>query len=852
MSKSVLVLGIFAALTAAPFARAEEASPPDDGTWSTLTGPPGRSDLSAIYDPVRHRTLVFGGIVGTMGLHDLWELTREHGWRRLLPIDSDSPDPRPYGCGRGAIYDPVRDRLLLFGGKSDSYFPNDVWALSLSGTPTWSHLAVAGTPPSGRTDHATVYDPDLDAMIVVGGYRHGVVLGDVWKLSLAGVPTWSRLEAAGGPLPRYRHAAIYDPAGKRIIVFGGSDGTTSQGTWALTFSGAPTWSQIPTAGDPPTSRIRHAAIHDAARRRMIVFGGTDGTRRNDAWALSLDGTPTWSALDIPGPRPSRRSDAAAVYDSDHDALVLFGGYEEPTQYPSDAWELTFGMRPQWKRVAEPFGQPPSSPYSGTVVYDPPRDRLIQFGGWFDGLNNELHALELSGARTWSTIDAPGDGPPPISGASAIHDPIRDRLIFFGGYGPEPGYSNEAWSLSLSGLARWSHLAPEGPRPAARTFPSAIYDPIRDRMIVFGGVSSRTPDDVWALSMSDPPAWTRLATTGIGPTGRYRHFAAYDALRDRMLVFAGQRDTTSEYASPREIWALSLSGIPAWSEITPAISPFHSGASQATVYDPVRDRLVAFAPWGPLKGNDVWALDLSGDFTWRLMNPAGAPASFQQPAFYDPLRDRMIAYGNDGLESPCVLTWGSPMAPGVSCDPAVTWMPGNVARVAIRLSNTIAGQRAVQWSVDVDPPIRGLARRGVAIVPGSSAITVPVDVTMPALAEAKLVTLRVSAAYVGAAGNETRDRLTIDVDASSKLVLHPVWPNPTRGPVVVSFHLPAPGRARLEIFDIAGRRVATREMDLQAGRHEVPLEAGGRRAAGVHLVRLEFEGRTEEARFVLVK
>jgi hypothetical protein len=48
-----------------------------------------------------------------------------------------------------AIYDPVRDRMLVFGGCDASLAPlNDVWALSLAGTPVWTHLAPSGTPPT--------------------------------------------------------------------------------------------------------------------------------------------------------------------------------------------------------------------------------------------------------------------------------------------------------------------------------------------------------------------------------------------------------------------------------------------------------------------------------------------------------------------------------------------------------------------------------------------------------------------------------------------------------------------------------------------------------------------------------
>ena len=52
--------------------------------------------------------------------------------------------------GHTAIYDPVRDRMVVFGGYDGASRYNDVWALTLSGSPAWSQLAPSGTPPSAR------------------------------------------------------------------------------------------------------------------------------------------------------------------------------------------------------------------------------------------------------------------------------------------------------------------------------------------------------------------------------------------------------------------------------------------------------------------------------------------------------------------------------------------------------------------------------------------------------------------------------------------------------------------------------------------------------------------------------
>jgi len=77
------------------------------------------------------------------------------------------------------------------------------------------------------------------------------------------------------------------------------------------------------------------------------------------------------------------------------------------------------------------------------------------------------------------------------------------------------------------------------------------------------------------------------------------------------------------------------------------------------------------------------------------------------------------------------------------------------------------------------------------------------------------------------------------------------PNPSRGPLTVSLALPAAEPATLQLFDLAGRRVAEREVGtLGAGRHLVRLDPGAWIAPGVYLLRLTQGARTATARAVV--
>ena len=135
-------------------------------------------------------------------------------------------------------------------------------------------LAPARIPPSARYQHTAFYDPVRDRMVVFGGYG-GSYRNDVWALSLAGSPAWSALAPAGSPpSARYLHTAIYDPVRDRMVVFGGNDGSGRRNdVWALSLAGSPAWSSLAPAGTPPSARVAHTAIYDPVRDRMVVFGG---------------------------------------------------------------------------------------------------------------------------------------------------------------------------------------------------------------------------------------------------------------------------------------------------------------------------------------------------------------------------------------------------------------------------------------------------------------------------------------------------------------------------------------------------------------------------------------------------
>src|SRR5207249_7672561 len=129
-----------------------------------------------------------------------------------------------------------------------------------------------------------------------------------------------------------------------------------------------------------------------------------------------------------------------------------------------------------------------------------------------------------------------------------------------------GYLNDSWALSLSGTPTWSQLAPSGGPPGARAFHAAVYDRARQRMLVFAGTAdfqaSLDYNDVWALSLSGDPQWTFLSTASRRPAARETPAMIYDPVRDRIVIFAG----VGNGGYLRDLWTLPLAGNLIWAPL----------------------------------------------------------------------------------------------------------------------------------------------------------------------------------------------------------------------------------------------------------------------------------------------
>jgi hypothetical protein len=829
--------------TGTPGALPARTSGAGDGSWSQLVLL-GRVWHGAIYDPPRHRLIVYGGF-DDAALSDVWALALEGApaWTELAPTGT----PPIARWRHSVIYDPVRDRMVVFGGADDSGTPhNDVWALSLAGTPAWTELTPTGTPPAPRAYHSAIYDPVRVRMIVFGGDANGGVhFNDVWALSLAGTPAWTQLTPTGTPpSPRWAQSMIYDPVRDQLVIFGGVDTGYRGDLWVLPLSGPMAWTQLTPGGTVPEARSMHSAIYDPSQDRMVMFGGGGDRAYGEVWALALAGAPAWTVLEPGAGLPGSRSGHSAAYDPAHGRMIVFGGYGWP--HHADAWALALTGTPAWTEPT-PSMPVPSVRMDHSAIYDPVRDRMIVFGGW-DGTENlaDVWTLSLAAAPTWTAETPAGTPPDARSGHGAIYDPVRDRMIVFGGYrDTSPRYLNDVWSLSLAGTPTWTALAPVGTPPSGRADVGAIYDPVRDRAIVFGGFSSTAPNyrnDVWSLSLAGTPTWTALAPVGTPPGGRHSLSAIYDPARDRMVVFGG-----SGSGGPfNDAWSLSLAGTPTWTALAPAGTPPHARYAHSAIYDLVRDRMVVFGgiyyDGSYYSLNDVWSLSLADAPAWSALAPGGGPPAPRSGhrAIYDPLRDRMVVFGSNDIPDVWALTWGEPIVPV-----QLTLVNAEASPDRVRLTWSVADGAAVSATVYRCTAQEAWTALGEASADGTGRIVYEDRAVSPGDRYGYRVGVRDHSGEIFA--GET----WVTVPRVSEFALAGARPNPADAGLAVAFSLPDATPARLEAFDLAGRLVAGESVgSLGGGSHLVRLGAGRSIAPGVYLLRLTRADRVLMARAVI--
>jgi galactose oxidase-like protein/Kelch motif protein len=650
-----LALSLQVLVAAAAWVQFSESATSATATASNPTwivpppAPPISGEQLSVYDPLRARLLV---VVRDTNRPRIWTRGTAPGsdWS-FLATTNDAP---LIGVSR-VILDTARDRLLVLS------FPGGaIWSLPLSGAPTWTEVLTSGFPP-GLFRQSIIYDSQRDRLVAFAGHNGNCTFPDcpakVWTLSLSGPLTWEELTVQGpAPASRNEHFATYDVVDDRMIVYGGNGCCSGafDDLWSLSFADPPTWSQAQVVGPGPGARGSASVAYDSARRRILLFGGWNGSAHDDLWALSLTGAASWTLLDGGGAVLGPRQGAGCAYDCDADRLFVVGGYDGTTTH-NDLWSFPLNLT-GWQNL-EPSTAWPDARHTHSAVFDVARGRFLISGGFVNFPEAmDVWSLTIGAAASWTRFSPSGEAPPGRYGHGAVYDPTGDHMLIFGGAASGP--RNDVWRLSFSGgTPTWSMLSPLGAAPSPRTESAVVFDPARRRMLVIGGWDgSISTNDVWALSLDATPTWTELSPSGSPPPSRFGHSAVYDPARDRIVIFGGTADAFRYGMS--DTWELLLGPTPEWRQLV--VSAPAARYHHAAVCDVAEDRLVIYGGTGerPVRFYaDIWALPFGGgDWTQLVANNGGPGLLELAPGVYDPTSGRMILFGGNSGGAPSRELW----------------------------------------------------------------------------------------------------------------------------------------------------------------------------------------------------
>jgi galactose oxidase-like protein/glyoxal oxidase-like protein len=364
-----------------------------------------------------------------------------------------------------------------------------------------------------------------------------------------------------------------------------------------------------TVFDPVTKRWQSPAVlMDEGRwypsnvilpdSRTVVFGGsryesflTYGGRIDNGASrdtllhrLFTDDTLRWQPRAVIARDPADPANGRPAVRHGHtlipngtDPAILFGGRDSLGNPKDDTWRLRaaftdVGEAYKWEKVILGSGNTPPAPRSlHSAVIDSMGGsfgNMLIFGG-LDGSNtvkNDLWKLSRTFPPVWSNIDdASGPTPAARQGHAAIRDGLRNRMIVFGGVDASGNpVDNAIWRYNVSANA-WDTMAVTGSRPSGRQGHTFVYSSVpfnrgstgaARRVILYGGKdASQYRNDLWELWLDDsnPDSIVWNPVTSMALTARAFHSAVYDDIGQQMVVFGGEKGSSSWTDST---WTLS--------------------------------------------------------------------------------------------------------------------------------------------------------------------------------------------------------------------------------------------------------------------------------------------------------
>ena len=476
--------------------------------------------------------------------------------------------------------------------------------------------------------------------------------------ALADTTEW-RDATPRSPSARGRHTLVFDTARDRVLLFGGATASgASNETWE--WDGATgAWREVgPLVGVVPPALAGAGLAWDPNRGQALLAGGASSSGiRSEAWRW-VSATRTWEAT---ASMPYGRAEPGIAWDSATGRTVVYGGQSSSPGYlgrTSTVW--------QWDPETGSWGTMAAGPYliRGHVMVTAPSGGVWAALGWPTELLGDVPSYGSvlhydATADAFTELVPPALRPTERMDVSFAYDAATGVAVVFGGNLGSTSYTNvtaEQWAWSPE-TASWAIVDAPGPRPSPRYRSPAAYDSLRERVVLFGGLDA---DDA---PLADTWEWDGVAgawkdRTPQSPPARRDGAMAWSGVEGRLVLFGGLGEGDQALSD-------------AWSWTGGTWEPVSGGPPARRGHTLTADGAGGLVLYGGVDGvgaglADVWTYD--GAWT-KLADGPGARGG--HGATWVGSIGRVVVFGGEGAGlladlqafDPATQTWSAPTSAG---------------------------------------------------------------------------------------------------------------------------------------------------------------------------------------------
>lgn len=341
--------------------------------------------------------------------------------------------------------------------------------------------------------------------------------------------------------------------------------------------------------------------------------------------------------------PSPRDHAEMVFDSQAAEMILFGGtsaFDIGTQTAYESNETWAWTGTRW--VQRFPAHSPSARSAQAMAYDSIRGRVVLFGGRFQTGTGSDRTLNLLGDM-WVYEDGdwreltPSTAPSARNLSAMAFDPLRDRIILYGGSelnATKDGAVLKYDTWEFDGT-NWTQVNNDQVKVGN---PMLAYDSARDQMILVGSDTEAKPH----MYRYDPTAKTWIEITPEKMPACANDAAMVYQSHNRTLLLSGGVCAASDSFTDKT-WEWNGT---TWAEVTTIAISRTTGAAMA--YDPLRETTVRYGGTEHLDPLPRSVTMIYNNRQWRfaVLHTRPSPRSLFS-MISDPVNNTVWVYGGMG-------------------------------------------------------------------------------------------------------------------------------------------------------------------------------------------------------------